>query len=216
MGGDDPERALVLTYAPDAVSSRALAAMLALDDRLADTVRTTSEPMLGQIRLKWWQEAIAGLDVSASPAEPVLQALADDVIAQGVRGGDLAVVADAWGELLNDELDEAAVARFAVRGAALFAAAGQVARAAADDPVRLAGEGWALADLALKISDADEAARVRSAADKALQATLGRHWSRNGRALGAMAHLARLDLAGVPRGAPRRVARALWHRMTGR
>lgn len=215
MAGDDPERALVLAYAPNRAAARALAALLALDDRLAEAVRTTSEPMLGQIRLKWWQESIAGLDSAASPAEPVLQALRRDVIALGVIGAGVARIADAWGEVLGEDLDDAAIARFAVRGRALFEAAGYVAEARQDDALGLAGEGWALADLALGLSDAGEIARVRGAAIAALESALAGQWGRNARALGAMAHLARLDLAGVPRGSPRRVGRALWHRVTG-
>jgi phytoene synthase len=216
MPPDHPERALVLTYAPGEPARRALVALLALDDRLAETVRTTSEPMLGQIRLKWWQEALAGLDSAAAPAEPVLQTVQRDVIAHGVTGAELAAIAEAWDEVLGEELDDAAIDRFAMRGRALFAAAGRVAGAAADDPLAPAGAGWALADLAQGLSDAGEAERVRAAATAVLQDALSSRWSRNGRALGAMAHLARLDLAGVPSGAPRRVGRALWHRMTGR
>lgn len=215
-GSEDPERGLVLAYAPSVAAARALAALLALDDRLAETVRTTSEPMLGQIRLKWWQEAIAGLDSAASPAEPVLQTLQRDVIAFGVSGADVARIAEAWGEVLGEELDDAAIARFAMRGRALFEAAGRVAGAGQGEAVGLAGEGWALADLAQGLSDAAEIARVRDAASAALVTALAGRWHRNERALGAMAHLARLDLAGVPRGSPRRVGRALWHRMTGR
>lgn len=213
---ENPERALVLAYAPTPAAARALAALLALDDRLAETVRSTSEPMLGQIRLKWWQDAVAGLDAGQSPAEPVLEALSRDVVSAGVSGGAVAAIAEAWGELFADDLDSAAIERFGGRGRALFAAAGRVAGASDSDPLEPAGAGWALADLAAGLSDAAEVARVRAAAMAALDRALAVSWSRAGRALGAMAHLARMDLAGVPRGAPRRTFRVLWHRMTGR
>jgi phytoene synthase len=98
----------------------------------------------------------------------------------------------------------------------LFETAGRLADAAAGDPVAAAGEGWALADLAGKLSDPQEAAAARGAAEVALAQACAARWSRNGRALGAMAHLARMDLAGVAPGSPRRMLRALWHRMTGR
>ncbi len=75
MTSDDPERGLILAYAP-AAGRGALAALLALDDALAQVLRTTREPALGQLRLAWWREALEQLDNSAGPAEPVLRALA--------------------------------------------------------------------------------------------------------------------------------------------
>jgi phytoene synthase len=213
---DSPERPLVLTYSPTPAAARALAALLMLDDRLAEAVRTTSEPTLGQIRLKWWHDAIAGLDSGPSPAEPVLETVARDVVAAGVTGEEVAVLAEAWSELLTDDLDAAALERFAVRGRVLFEAAGRIAGAGDGDPLVLAGEGWALADLAQGLRDAGEAAMARAAAQVRLDAALRLQWSRGGRALGAMAHLARLDLAGSRTGSPRRVLRLLWHRFTGR
>lgn len=213
---EHPERALVLTYAPTAGAARGLAALLALDDRLAEMVRTTSEPMLGQIRLKWWHDALAALDGAPPPAEPVLEAVAREVVAAGVSGRDIAAIVEGWSELLADELDAAAIERFAGRGRALFAAAGRVAEAAPGDPLAAAGQGWALADLSRGLSDMGEATRVRAAAKAALDDALSRRWSRNSRALGALAHLAWLDLAGSRIGSPRRVGRLLWHRLTGR
>lgn len=212
----EPERALVLAYSPDATAARALAALLALDDRLAETVRTTTEPMLGQIRLKWWYDALTALDGAVPLAEPVLIAVASDVLPNGIAAGELAAMADGWGELLGDVLDEAVLHRFAVRGRVLFAAAGRLAGADVNDPLGRAGEGWALAGLVQGLSDTGEVELARRMAGDALAEACAVRWSRNGRALGAMAQLARLDLAGSPVGSPRRVGRALWHRMTGR
>lgn len=213
---ENPERALALTYSPSPQARAALAALLMLDDRMAETVRSTSEPMLGQIRLKWWHDALIALDDGAPPAEPLLQTVASDVLTGGVRGARLAELPEAWSALLDAELDAATLDRFAMRGRALFELAGAVAVAASSDPLASAGEGWALADLAQGLSDAGETGLARARAKAALDAACGARWSRNSRALGAMAHLARLDLEGHPLGSPRRVARALWHRLSGR
>lgn len=211
----DAERRLIRAYAPDARAAAALDALLALDDRLGETLRTTSEPMLGQIRLKWWQDALERLDHAPPPAEPVLQGIAAAVLPGGISGERVAALVDGWAVLLEPELDDAALTRYGGRGRVVFELAG--VRAGADgDPLALAGEGWALADLSGKLSDAGEAAVARRLAGAALDAALSVRWSRAGRALGAMAHLARLDLAGVAAGSPRRTARALWHRITGR
>lgn len=212
----EPERRMILSYAPNAAAAHGLAALLALDDKLAETVRTTTEPMLGQIRLQWWHDALAKLDDAAPPAEPLLEAVAREVVQDRVSGATVGEIALAWQALLQDELDAVALKAFAQRGARLFELAGRLAGASPDDPLLLAGEGWALADLAGGLSDQGEAAAARMIAQQALAEATAAKWSRNGRALGAMAHLAQLDLAGVPFGAPRRTGRALWHRLTGK
>lgn len=210
------ERRLVLTYMPTPAAASALAALFALDDKLAETLRTTSEPMLGQIRMQWWQDALAKLDSAPPPPEPVLEGIARDVLRDGLTGAEVGQIVEGWRVLLEAELDDAALRNHGARGRALFALAGRVAEAAATDPLERAGEGWALADLSVKLSDPAEAAAARRMADLALVEACSARWSRNGRALGAMAQLARMELAGVPVGSPRRTLRALWHRMTGR
>lgn len=213
---ENPERVLALSYSPHAGAARALAALLSLDDRLAETVRTTREPMLGQIRLKWWYDALTALDDAPPPAEPLLQMLASDALPCGMSGARIAAIAEAWGGLFAKEMDDDALDTVAGRGRALFELAGVAAGALDTDPIGQAGEGWALADLAHGLSDAGEATRARDRARTALENACSARWSRNARALGAMAHLARLDLSGSRPGSPRRVGRLLWHRVTGR
>ncbi|HSI16439.1 MAG TPA: squalene/phytoene synthase family protein [Sphingomonas sp.] len=210
----DPERALILTYAAPARRD-ALAALLALDDALAQLLRTTREPAIGQIRLAWWRERLEALDAGPPPAEPVLLGLA----ASGVPGASLVPVVDGWEVLIEEQLDAGALARFGEGRGALFVAAGK-ALGAVGDPLAPAGQGWALADLARHLGDDTEAAEARAMAAPLLQAATAARWSREGRALGAMAHLARRDLALAPGevapvGSPLRVARLAWHRLTG-
>ncbi|RYD27134.1 MAG: hypothetical protein EOP89_05470, partial [Lysobacteraceae bacterium] len=54
----------------------AVEAVLALDRALGQILRTTREPMIGQMRLTWWHGALSDLDDKAPPAQPVLQGLA--------------------------------------------------------------------------------------------------------------------------------------------
>lgn len=214
---EDPERALTLLYAP--ASARAgLAALFGLDDALGQLIRTTREPALGQIRLAWWRDRLAALDRAPPPGEPVLQAIAAEVVPRGATGAALSTMTEAWELLLEPELDTDALRRFGqVRGGVLFAAAAALLNLPASDPTSEAGAGWALADLALHLSDERTADAARAIAEPLLEAARRHRWSRAGRPLGALAHLARLDLAAGARrtGAPGRVARLLWHRMTG-
>jgi phytoene synthase len=118
-------------------------------------------------------------------------------------------------------MDDAGLRRYAAaRGGVLFVLAGRLA--GLDRPVLApAGEGWALADLALHASDDALAGRARVFAQIRLDGAAEADWPAAVRALGALVHLARRDLALRPgehpaKGAPRRVARMLWHRLSGR
>ncbi len=216
------ERQLILTYAP-ARRRDALAALLALDDALARLLATTSEPALGQIRLQWWREALQRLDSTPPPAEPVLEALAESVLPTGVSGAGLAAIVDGWDVLIESEqLDAEALEKFAKgRGETLFALASTALGARAGDPLADAGRGWALADLSRHLDRAGEAESAREMAARHLEQAKHARWSANMRALGGMMLLARRDLAlprGVepPVGSPARLARLLWHRISGR
>jgi phytoene synthase len=217
----DPERVLALSYAHAAVRP-AVAALFALDDTLGRILRTTREPVVGQMRLTWWYEALERLDAAPPPAEPVLQALAVHVLPRGVTGAGLAGMIDAWEVLLDpDTPDDPTLQAYAARGVILFGAAGTILGAEPGDPVAPAGRGWALADLSRHVGDENIARRAAGLAASALAAATAPKWSRNARCLGALAHLARMDLAVAPdvpvrRGSPARVARALLHRATGR
>ena len=218
----NPELALAIGYAPPA-RRPALTALLNLDSALAAVLRTNREPLIGQMRLTWWREALTRLDSAPPPAEPVLAALAATVLPCGVTGARLAMMIDGWEHLLEaDPLHIAAMADFAERrGAGLFAMAGDVLGARATDPLAAAGTGWALVDLARHLRDRAAGEMALALARVALDEATGMCWSRQTRALGALAQLARLDAAvpldqPLPNGSPRRVARLAWHRLTGR
>jgi phytoene synthase len=209
----DPWLDLALSYAP--VKSRAaLGALFALDTALGNVLRTTREPLVGQMRLAWWRAALEGLDASGAPAEPVLQSLTDAVLPLGITGGALSELVDAWEPLLG-EIGAGSIDDHArLRGRALFAMAGMALNAAPGDPVGDAGEGWALADLAANLSDPALATAARERAATLLARARRSRWSRNGRALGALALIADRRLSGpIP---PTFVLRLARFRLTGR
>jgi len=209
------ERALAIGYAP-ADRRAGLATLFALDARLGDILRTTREPMVGQMRLTWWHAALSGLGQDPPRAEPVLEALARDVLPWGITGNDLAAMVDGWEVLLEAPgLDEAALARHAAgRGEVLFALAARLL-GATDERVGRIGEGWALADLSANVSDPAAAARAALLGRRRLSVGAGA-WPRALRSLAAMGLLAGSDLDGGVAGSPGRVARLLAMRLAGR
>ena len=214
----DPERALAVSYAPAHLRAP-LATLFALDERLAQIVATTTEPMIGLMRLAWWREAIEKLDRAPAPAEPLLAALAE-VVVSGVPAATIAQVEDGWAAFLDGDLDAQAIARHGCeRGGALFAAAAALLGDADDAQAIIAGTGWALADLGHRHSDAAVRAEARRQARAALAPLASRRWPRAQLPLAALAILATRDAAtDGPRrqGAPNRLFRLLALRLTRR
>lgn len=149
-----PVLRIALAYSPAGARSQ-LALALALDLRLAQIVARTSEPMLGQMRLAWWREALR----QAPEARPRGDAVLDAVSGEWIAGSHaLVALVDGWEQLLGTEaLDEAAAHAFAEgRVAALLAAVGIEAPGSHYEAAQAAVLAWAFGDLASKVSNEDE------------------------------------------------------------
>ena len=71
----DRDRFLCALFAP-AERREDLFAVLALDVELRRIAGVVSEPLVGQMRMQWWREAVAGAFAGDAPAHPVVEALA--------------------------------------------------------------------------------------------------------------------------------------------
>jgi phytoene synthase len=80
-----------------------------------------------------------------------------------VSGASLAPVVDGWEVLIEETLDSDALQRFGRGRGQLFTVASQ-AMVTVGDPLDIAGQGWALADLARHLGKADEAQIARELA----------------------------------------------------
>lgn len=204
-----PERALALGYAPGD-AQRGVAALFALDATLAKLALGTRDAMVAQLRLTWWYEALLTLGTGEPPAQPILRALS----AARADGSVLARMELGWEQLLAGA-DEATLTAFAQARGILFQEAARIA--GASDDVVAAGQGWALADLSRLTVDPALSARAAALARPLLQRATAQRWSREGRFLGALTHVALADARGSKAiGAPSRVARLAWHRLSGR
>lgn len=126
----DRDRWLATLYAPAPVRP-ALLAVHALDIELAKVVATTTEPMIGRIRLAWWRERLQGLDRGEVPAQPALQALAVEALQRGLSGALLSGFEDGWLALLDGDIERHAALRGAAVGGALAILLGAEAGAGA-------------------------------------------------------------------------------------
>lgn len=159
-GSIGPDRIFALTHVPVPVRD-AVSAVWELDARLGTFVATTTQPLVGQVRLTWWHQALSGLKHGVSSPEPLLDKLARQVVGRVTDGPEaLAALVEGWEALLDPvPLSDGALQLHAkLRGAQLFAISGQLL---GERDVNLsAGEGWALADFALRCSDSDTRARA--------------------------------------------------------
>lgn len=207
----DPDRQLALAYVPAAVRP-AVESLWRLDASFAAILATGTQPLISQMRLAWWREALERLDSAPPPAEPVLQALAAHVL-PAVSGAELAAMEEAWLIVLSDEaLTAEEQGRYAeFRGGLLFDYGARLL-GRPDFPVRDAGARWALADLAR------HSRRVEKIKSFPPDSTV--KWPRELRSLGMLAMLARRDLERLGRkpekpGSPTRMLRMIRHRVSG-
>ena len=139
-----------------------LSAAFQFDRRLARIVARTQEPMLGQMRLAWWREALAKPVAERPRGDAVLDALGE--LLPGREAALIAMV-DGWEVLVTAERlgpDEAA--RFGAGRGALFAAlAPDPSARPLAERLGVAGRRWALADAAAGVSDPQESAALTAA-----------------------------------------------------
>ncbi len=189
----NPDRDLALPYVP-AAQREGQRALWAFDDMLGQIVASTREPMLGEIKLRWWAEQ---LENEKTDVAPVLATLAGPLVT-------LTPLVDGWAALLDPlPLGSEALERYAIgRGRALFA----------EGDGGMCGEGWALADFGYRCDDPQARDVALDLARQRLTKTAIASVAQDSRANAILAELARRDVAG---GYPRRRPlgsrrRALW------
>lgn len=210
------EPAVAVQYAP-AGRRDALLAVWQLDARLRRIFGSAREPALAEIKLAWWQERLNALRTDVVPSEPLLRRLAG---ATAVTPADLAMLAEGWRVLFAEDLSAEHLGDHArLRGRALVSISAAALAGCATECMLQAGEGYALVDFAAdQPNDGVRDLAMRAARDRFGQA--GRiAWPRPMRPLGMIVELARGDaMRGTParRGSPLRVARMVWHALSGR
>ena len=185
-------------------------ALLDIDDALGDVVARATEPALAAIKLAWWRERLQELDEGKAPAEPRLQAAAQELLPRGLCGTGLAGIEDGWALLLDENPDLESAAE---RGARLFDMASSLL-GKADPLIEPAGELFVLAGLRRR-------GLVAGHHPPSLDRLANHRFARELRPLTALAALAARDLSRggppfEPEATPGRALALLRHRLTGR
>lgn len=145
----DPDRYYISLFAP-ADSRAALWALIAFNQEVAKTRSVVSEPMLGEIRLQWWREALDGIADGTPRAHPVVEALASEIKDFVPLRHHLDMIIDTWSDDFGDaQITLAGLKKHAVgTGGALNAAMLQLlnpeAGASQLDLATRAGTAWSL------------------------------------------------------------------------
>lgn len=90
----DHDRFIANLFAPQPARRR-LNALFAFAGELAAVPARVHEPMLGQMRLQWWREAVDGLARGARTGHPVADELGHAVAASRLEGARLTAMVDA-------------------------------------------------------------------------------------------------------------------------
>ena len=196
------DRDLVRLYWP-AELRPAFDALFAIDDAMGDVVARATQPGLGAIKLSWWRERLEELDEGKVPAEPRLQAAANELLPRGITGAELAGLEAGWAELLAEQPDPEIALQ---RGLGFF-----------DLGARLLGAGSDVLPIAGRLYAAGSWKRRSPSTPGAVLVTETLTIPRRLRPLTGLAALARRDLVrSEPEGTPGRALALLRHRMTGR
>ena len=164
----DPDRWLATRFIADPQARADVVALYAFDHELARAPKVASNPLIGEIRLTWWREALDEI-FEARPVRrhPTAEALAAVVARRGLARDGLEALIDArYSELDATAMDAAETLDWA-RGtggqAAVLAAA--ILDAATDaEAARGAGAAWAVgrrpgADFKPELAEARRAVR---------------------------------------------------------
>jgi len=129
-------------------------ALWTFDARLADIVRTTTEPLIGQMRMTWWHEVLTDASGAKGRGEPLADTLKAGMAEIAQLQPALLAMIDGWETFLlaREGLDEAALEAFAQgRGGGLFRALCRMGET--PEWLGQAGAVWALWDLSGHVSD---------------------------------------------------------------
>jgi NADH dehydrogenase [ubiquinone] 1 alpha subcomplex assembly factor 6 len=162
----DYDRWLVALFSP-APARRSVNALFAFNVELARAHEQVSNPMLGEIRLQWWREAVDSVYDGLQRAQPIVQELATAVARFGLTRAHFDRAIDGRVQDLYEAvpLDIAAVETYADATAGSLTSLWLETLAVRDRPseeaARSVAVGWALTGIARSVASDARSRRVR-------------------------------------------------------
>jgi len=214
-----PLQRLILAYARAADRDR-YALLFALDARFADIVRSTTEILIGQMRLTWWRDILTKPASERPAGEPLVEQI-DRFEQEGASLAPLLTLLDGWEVMLDDfPWDDRQFASYsAARGCGFFEF-GLPHGERVSGGQREWARAWALWDFARHCSD--DAMR-RSAFDRCTEIVASdppARFDRSGRPLSILCKLMRRDVRQGQLTAdlysPASAMHIIWHGISGR
>lgn len=98
----DPDRFATALFAPDGDRREALMALYAFNTEVAKVRETVSEPMIGEIRLQWWREALDGIAAGSPRRHAVVEPLARAIAEHDLPRAEFDALIDARETDLDD------------------------------------------------------------------------------------------------------------------
>ena len=215
----EPLQRLILAYAKSGDRDR-YSLLFALDARFAETIRSTSEILIGQMRLTWWRDNLTKPAGDRPTGEPLIQQI-NLIEARGEGLAPLLALLDGWEVMLDDfPWDDRQFESYATaRGRGFFEFGLPDGMALTEEQAGQA-EAWALWDFARHCSDANMRAAAFDRCGQILKSQQRVDFDRSGRPLSI---LCQLMLRDVRKGQlapdlydPASAARIIWHGIAGR
>ena len=215
----EPLQRLIVAYARSADRNR-YALLFALDARLADVVRSTSEILIGQMRLTWWRDILTKPAAERPGGEPLVEqiTLLED---RGESLAPLLGLLDGWEVMLDDfPWDDRQFHNYATaRGYGFFKFGLRGAKSLTEGQAELA-RAWALWDFARHCSDAGMRLSAFDRCIETLKSEPRGDFDRSGRPLSILCKLMMRDVRKRQLAAdlysPASAARIIWHGIAGR
>ena len=215
----EPLQRLIVAYAKSGDRDR-YALLFALDARFADIVRSTTEILIGQMRLTWWRDILTNTAAERPAGEPLVEQI-NLLEAKGENLAPLLTLLDGWEVMLDDfPWDDRQLQIYATaRGCGFFdfglAGAKRVTEGQAEQ-----GRAWALWDFARHCSDENMRSSAFYRCIEIVKAQSRVDFDRSGRPLSILCKLMARDVRKGQLAAdlysPASAARIIWHGIAGR
>ena len=214
----DPLQNLILAYAKRSDRPHYTLAF-ALDRRFAEVIRSTSETLIGQMRLTWWRDILTK-PIAERPAGEPLVALINAAQQNGSDLAPLMRVLEGWEYLLDDfPWDDRQFDQYAAhRGEGIFAfALGGDGSLTSDQ--KAGAQAWALWDFARHCSNTEMRVQAFEKCSHIFRTVAPVRFDRSGRPLSIICKLVQTDVTNGALTAdlirPGVASRIVWHGMTG-